>query len=139
MVFLLFIKLVIRKLFKNKKKKLLKSILQVKKFYRKDVILRLPVSLITLCQILTAVTGVKERLRWHLLKSQVYFMTQFFVFILKACQRNFSENEVLERNKTYTYKCAHHMFFREQFYCYKNCLFSSFQQLLKIRKRSRRF
>lgn len=54
----------------------------------------------------TAVTGVKERLRWHLLKSQVCFMTQFLVFILKACQRNFSENEVLERNKTHTYKCA---------------------------------
>lgn len=66
-------------------------------------------------------------------------MTQFFVFILKACQRNVSENEVLQRNKTHTYKCAHHMFFRERFYCHKNCLFFSFQQLLKIRKRSRRF
>lgn len=31
------------------------------------------------------------------------------------------------------------MFIREQFYCHKNCLFFSFQQLLKIRKRSRRF
>lgn len=66
-------------------------------------------------------------------------MTQFFVLILKACQRKFSENEVLQRNITHTYKCAHHMFFRQQFYCHKSCLFFSFQQLLKIRKSSRRF